>query len=93
MLASSVTSQWPTTIALEFGRQRLDALLQSIALIGEGQFRTLLGAGLGNAPGNRAVVGHAHDEAALALQKPCSDTVMVPPPVGSLVNNHPLKCS
>ena len=35
-----------------FGGQGFNALLQGIALIGEGQFRALIGAGLGNAPGD-----------------------------------------
>src|SRR5690606_32102155 len=50
-------------------RQWYDALLQRLALIGEGEFRTMFGAGLGNAPGNRSVIGNAHDEAAFALHQ------------------------
>ena len=66
MVDASETSQWPTTIRAEFGRKRLDALLQSIALIGECKFGTLIGAGLGNAPGDRPIVGDTHDEAAFS---------------------------
>ena len=50
----------------EFGGQRLDALLQGVALIGERDFGALRGAGLGDAPGDRAIVGDAHDQATLA---------------------------
>ena len=52
-------------------RQRLDALLQRVALIGEGELRTLRMAGLGDPPGDRPVVGDPHDQAALAPQKAC----------------------
>ena len=51
----------------ELGGERLDPLLEGIALIGERELGALRGAGLGDAPGDRAVVGDAHDEAALAL--------------------------
>ncbi len=51
---------------LQLGGERLDALLQRVALVGQRE----LGAGLagrrGDAPGERAVVGDAHDQAALA---------------------------
>ena len=50
----------------EFGGQRLDALLEGFALIGKRDLGALVGAGLGDAPGDRAIVGDAHDEAALA---------------------------
>ena len=50
-------------------RQRLDPLLQRIALIGESKLGAVLVAGLRNAPGDRAVVGDAHDQAALAAQE------------------------
>ena len=53
----------------ELSRQRLDALLERIALIGEGERRALRRRRLGDAPGDRAVVGHAHDQAALALHE------------------------
>ena len=49
--------------------QRRHALLQRFALIGECDFGTLIGAGLGNAPGNGSVVGDTHDQAALAGHK------------------------
>jgi hypothetical protein len=47
-------------------RQRLHAFLKRIALIGEGEFRPVLMAGFRDAPGNRHLVGKAHDEPALA---------------------------
>ena len=49
--------------------QRLDPLLQRIALIGEGELGALRAAGLGDAPGDRAVVGDPHDQAALAAHE------------------------
>ena len=55
------------------GLQRLDqrhhALLEQIALIGEGQFGAGLVQRLGDAPGDGAVVGHAHDQAAFAFHE------------------------
>jgi hypothetical protein len=56
-------------MAAEFRRQRLDALLQRIALIGEGEFGALRLARLGNAPGDGTVVGDAQNDAALALEQ------------------------
>src|SRR4249920_3021672 len=44
----------------------LDALLQGVALVGEGEIGALRAGGGGDAPGDRAVVRHPHDEAALA---------------------------
>ena len=67
--ALSVTSQGSTSFEPDLGRQRLDALLERVALIGEGQRRALRGGRLGDAPGDRAVVGDAHDQPALALHQ------------------------
>ena len=50
----------------EFGGQRLDALLEGFALIGQRNLGALVGAGLGDAPGDRPVVGDAKDQALLA---------------------------
>ena len=50
----------------DLGGERLDALLERFALVGEGDLGALVGEGLGDAPGDRVVVGDAHDEAALA---------------------------
>ena len=47
-------------------RERLDPLLQRVALIGERELGALRMAGLRDAPGDRPVVGDAHDQAALA---------------------------
>src|SRR5262245_18028365 len=47
-------------------RQRLDPLLDGVALIGERDLRALIGHSLGDAPGNRAVIGHTEHDAALA---------------------------
>ena len=49
--------------------QRLDPLLQRVALIGKGDFGTLGRQLLGDAPGNGFVIGKAHDEPALACHK------------------------
>ena len=56
-------------------RQRLDPLLQGLSLVGEGQRGALRGRRLGNAPGDRAIVGDAHDEAAFALHQRASRTL------------------
>ena len=48
------------------GRQRIDPLLQSLALIGEGKLGTLIVAGPCNAPGNGLVICQPHDEPAFA---------------------------
>ena len=49
--------------------QRLDALFQRVALIGESQLGAVAAAGLGDAPGERAMVGDPHDQAALAAHE------------------------
>ena len=46
--------------------QRLDPLLQRVALVGEGEFGAVVAAGPRDTPGDRAVVGHAHDQPAFA---------------------------
>ena len=62
----------------ELGGQRLDALLQRVALVGQRKFGSGIGAGLGDAPGDRTVVGDAHDDAALAVhQTGCLDHVLL----------------
>ena len=50
----------------ELGGERLDALLQRVALVGERELRAGCVRGRGDAPGERAVVGDAHDQPALA---------------------------
>ena len=52
-------------------RQRLDALAERLALIGEGELGALRGQRLGDAPGDRMIIGDAHDQAALALHQVC----------------------
>ena len=49
--------------------QRLDALAERLALVGEGEFGALGRQRLGDAPGDRVVVGDPHDEAALAAHQ------------------------
>ncbi|GAA0007588.1 hypothetical protein BRDID11002_75940 [Bradyrhizobium diazoefficiens] len=53
----------------DLGGERLDALLQRIALIGEGELGARCVACLGDTPGDRAVVGNAEDHPALALHQ------------------------
>ena len=50
----------------ERGGERLHAPAEMLALIGEGELRALRGERLGDAPGDRMIVGDAHDQAALA---------------------------
>ena len=70
MVAGSVTSQWPTTMPSDLLGQRLDPLLQRVALVGEGEVGAVVAAGPRDAPGDRAVVGHAHDQPAFAAHQP-----------------------
>jgi len=55
----------------DLGGERLDALLERFALIGEGDFGALVGESLGDTPSNGVLVGDAHDEPALASHKSC----------------------
>ena len=55
--------------AVEFLGERLDPLLQRVALPGERDLRPRRVAGPGDAPGNRAVVGDAENDPALALHQ------------------------
>ena len=71
-----MTSQWPTTGAsssLASGRTRFSS---ASPWIGEGQFGAGGARRLGDPPGDRAIVGDAHDEAALALQEPAYRTLL-----------------
>ena len=56
-------------LAAELLGERLDALLQGVALIGQSDGGALRLARLGDTPGNRAVVGHPQDHATLALHQ------------------------
>ena len=49
--------------------ERPDALAERLTLIGEGQFGPMLRQHLRDAPGNRILVGDAHDEAAFSLHE------------------------
>ena len=49
--------------------ERLDALLQLVVDVGEGELRPLAMHRLRDAPGDRAIGGDAHDERALAGEK------------------------
>ena len=49
--------------------ERLDALFERIALVGQCKFGTVRTTRLGDSPGNRPVVGHPHDQAALAAHQ------------------------
>ena len=50
-------------------RERRDTLAERLALVGEGELGAMRAQDLGDAPGDRVVVGDAHDEAALALHQ------------------------
>src|SRR5690606_22369588 len=60
---------WQDQIGTEFLGDRRDAAMQRLALICEGQFRSLRMHSLGDAICDRAVVGDAHDEPALAFHQ------------------------
>ncbi len=49
--------------------ERLHALPQRLALIGEGELRPLVGERLGDSPSDRMIIGDAHDQSALALHE------------------------
>ena len=49
--------------------QRLDPLLDGLALIGEGDLGALIGHGLGDAPGDGAIIGNAEHEPAFACHQ------------------------
>ena len=69
IVSGSVTSRMAADDGVQFGRKRLDTLLQRVALIGEGQLGALFGAGFRDAPGNRLIVRKADDEASLAFHE------------------------
>ena len=64
--AMSSTSQGMHDFEPTDSRQRLDALAERVALIGEGELGAVRGERPGDAPGDRMVVGDAHDQPALA---------------------------
>src|SRR5437867_11680695 len=55
--------------ARQSGRQTIDVLLEPLSLVNESQARPLAVQGLGDAPGNAALVGDADDEPLLPLEK------------------------
>src|SRR5215467_9443946 len=55
--------------AIHLLSQRLNPLLESVTLIREGEIGALGSAGTGNPPGDRAVIGHAHDQAAFTTHQ------------------------
>ncbi len=55
--------------AAEVGGERLDPLLQRVALIGERDLSTGRARCLRDAPGEALVIGEAHDQPALALHQ------------------------
>ena len=65
----SSTSQGSTGVDAERLRQRLDALAERLALIGEGKLGAMRLQRLRNAPGDRMIIGDAHDQTALALHQ------------------------
>jgi hypothetical protein len=67
MVAASVTSQWPSSSASS--SLASDPLLQRVALPGQRDLRARGAAGFRNPPGDRAVVGDAENDPALALHQ------------------------
>jgi hypothetical protein len=61
----------PNHQTANFGDERFDTLLESIALIGECEIGTLGAGSLGNAPGDGSVVRYPHDQAALSAHQTC----------------------
>jgi hypothetical protein len=59
----------PNDKAIHLLGQRLHALLERLALVGEGEVGAMIAAGARNTPGDRAVVGHAHDQPAFAAHQ------------------------
>jgi hypothetical protein len=59
----------PDHDAAKLLRQRLDALLQRIALIRECDFSAVTATGFGNTPCQRSLVGNPDDQAALAAHE------------------------
>jgi hypothetical protein len=59
----------PNDEPADFRGQRLDALLERIALVGEGELGALCVRRLGDTPGDRAVVRDSQDQAALSAQE------------------------
>ncbi len=56
-------------VAAELLGERAHALLHRLALIAEREFGALLAQLLGNPPGQRTIVGEAHDQPALTLHQ------------------------
>ena len=56
-------------VGAELGGERPHPLLERLALVGEGQLGALVGQCPGDSPGQRPVVGEAHDQPALALHQ------------------------
>ena len=55
--------------AVDFLGQRLNSLLECVALIREGKVGAVVAARASNTPGDRAIVRHAHDQPAFATHK------------------------
>ena len=65
----SSTSQGSDNFEPRLCGERAHPLAERLALIGEGEFGALGRQRLGDAPGDRMIVGDAHDEAALAAHQ------------------------
>ena len=63
-------------VGTHFSGGGLDALLQLVVLIGEGELRAFAVHGLGGAPGDGTVAGDADDEDLLVVQKAHGDSVV-----------------
>ena len=79
----------------ELGRERLDPLLQRLALIGEHQLRAMGARLLGDAIGDGAAIGDPHHESAFAREDAGAHRhahfLLSSIPFGSIPTNRPLR--
>ena len=62
--------------AAQFFGERAHPLFKRVTLIGKRQFGSVSACGLGNPPGDRAVIGKAHNEPALTFEDwPCGSVI------------------
>ena len=70
---------WDHEIGPELVGQRPDPFQKRVALIRKRQLRALFGNRFSDAPGNRFIVGKAHNKATLARHKSCGHNVFPRP--------------
>ena len=64
-------------LGIQFRGEWLDPALEGIALIGKGKLGPGTMQGLGDAPGDGAIIGNAHDQTAFAGQKRLGSGIVV----------------